>query len=208
MRHAGRITGWNDDKGFGFVTQHDGGSRAFVHIKAFQAAMRRPVEGDLVSYATRPDAKGRLNAVEVRFAGQRMDAQKPVRSKPRARMPRALIGAGFLAVAIVLMLIDRVPVLLPLVYLLMSGATWIAYAVDKNAAGKRGRRRTPESTLHIMGLLGGWPGGLIAQQQLRHKSVKSSFHRAFWLSVIVNLACFAALWHSGLAAKLTDAVIG
>jgi uncharacterized membrane protein YsdA (DUF1294 family) len=59
-----------------------------------------------------------------------------------------------------------------------------------------------------MEMLGGWPGGLIAQQLLRHKSVKSSFQRAFWISVIVNLVCVAVLWRSGLAAKLTDVVIG
>ena len=29
MRHAGRISNWNDQKGFGFVTPHDGGARAF-----------------------------------------------------------------------------------------------------------------------------------------------------------------------------------
>lgn len=208
MRHAGRITNWNDDRGFGFVTPHGGGSRAFVHIKAFKAAMRRPAEGDLISYATQADAKGRLNATEVRFAGQRMDARKPARNTSSMRLPRALLGAGFLLIALALMLKGKVPALMPLIYLLMSGATWIAYAVDKDAAGKKGWRRTPESTLHMMGLLGGWPGGLIAQQQFRHKTVKSSFQGTFWFTVIANLVSVAALWHSGLAAQLSDAVIG
>lgn len=208
MRHAGRIANWNDEKGYGFVQPHDGGARAFVHIKAFQAALRRPVDGDLVSYATQSDARGRLNAVQVRFAGQRMDAQKPARGTPTMRLPRAAMGAGFLAVLILLVLRGTIPALLPWVYLVMSIATWVAYAVDKQAAGKRGWRRTPESTLHFMEMLGGWPGGLIAQQLLRHKSVKSSFQRTFWMSVIVNLVCVAALWRSGLAAKMTDVVIG
>lgn len=52
MRHVGRITKWNDAKGFGFVTPHNGDARAFVHIKAFQVSGRRPVEGDLISYDT------------------------------------------------------------------------------------------------------------------------------------------------------------
>ena len=53
MRQAGRISDWNDDKGYGFVLPHDGGARTFVHIKAFQPGSRRPVEGDLISYAAR-----------------------------------------------------------------------------------------------------------------------------------------------------------
>lgn len=58
MRRAARVSNWKDDKGFGFVTPHDGGARAFVHIKAFQGAARRPVEGDLISYDTETDARG------------------------------------------------------------------------------------------------------------------------------------------------------
>ena len=83
MRLAGRITDWNDDKGFGFVVPHDGGNRTFVHIKSFQAGSRRPFEGDLISYEASRDAKGRSNAVNVRFAGQRIE-QPSRKSAPLA----------------------------------------------------------------------------------------------------------------------------
>src|SRR3546814_19155049 len=33
MRLAGRISDWNDEKRYGFVTPNGGGDRAFVHIK-------------------------------------------------------------------------------------------------------------------------------------------------------------------------------
>src|SRR3546814_13499178 len=75
MRLAGRISDWNDDKGYGFVTPNGGGGRAFVHIKAFQPGSRRPVDGDLVSYAVTRDGGGRSHASEVRFAGQRITQQ-------------------------------------------------------------------------------------------------------------------------------------
>jgi len=38
------------------------------------------------------------------------------------------------------------------------------------------------------GLLGGWPGALIAQGMFRHKSGKVAFLVPFWLSVIANCA--------------------
>jgi len=91
MRLAGRISGWNDDKGYGFVTPNGGGDRAFVHIKAFQPGSRRAVDGDLVSYAVTRDGRGRCNAAEVRFAGQRIAQRKPARA--RTRIPRMLLGA-------------------------------------------------------------------------------------------------------------------
>lgn len=77
-------------------------------------------------------------------------------------------------------------------YALASAACFIAYALDKSAA-RKGRRRTPERTLLLLGLACGWPGGLAAQQLLRHKSAKASFLAKFWLTVILNLAVLAAL---------------
>ncbi len=60
------------------------------------------------------------------------------------------------------------------------------YALDKSAA-RDDRRRTRESTLLLLGILGGWPGALAAQALLRHKSAKPSFRVAFWGTVVVNL---------------------
>jgi uncharacterized membrane protein YsdA (DUF1294 family) len=77
-------------------------------------------------------------------------------------------------------------------YAVASAVCFIAYALDKSAA-RKGRRRTPERTLLLLGLAGGWPGGLAAQQLLRHKSSKTSFLVKFWLTVILNLAVLVAL---------------
>lgn len=206
MRHAGRITGWNDGKGFGFVTPHDGGARAFLHIKAFQPASRRPLDDDLVSYATRVDARGRLNAIEVRFAGQRIAAPAKMTRRAPVRIPRVAIAAGSLLVAVALSAMSLLPPLLTLLYLVMSAVSYIAYVLDKDAAGKPRRQRTPETTLHLLDAVGGWPGGLIAQQHSRHKTVKASFQAAFWFSVLANLVAVGLLWYSGIAAQVSAAV--
>ena len=68
----------------------------------------------------------------------------------------------------------------------------LAYAADKFAA-RSGGWRTRESTLLLLGLLGGWPGALLAQQWLRHKSAKPSFRNAFWLTVVVHTVPFVVL---------------
>jgi uncharacterized membrane protein YsdA (DUF1294 family) len=77
-------------------------------------------------------------------------------------------------------------------YLAMSAICFCSYALDKSAA-RRGERRTPESRLLVLGLLGGWPGAVLAQQWLRHKTVKQPFRQLFWCSVAVNLAGFVWL---------------
>jgi uncharacterized membrane protein YsdA (DUF1294 family) len=82
------------------------------------------------------------------------------------------------------------------VYFGLSLLTLIAYAIDKSAA-INGSWRTPERTLLLLGVSGGWPGALLAQQLLRHKCSKPGFVAVFWVTVAVNVAGFLA-WHAGL----------
>jgi uncharacterized membrane protein YsdA (DUF1294 family) len=83
------------------------------------------------------------------------------------------------------------PFIVSMVYLALSLFTFLIYARDKSAA-KTGRRRTPERTLHALGLAGGWPGALLAQRVLRHKSSKRTFQLTFWMTVLLN--CGALVW--------------
>ncbi|XUO88493.1 DUF1294 domain-containing protein [Halomonas sp. KM072] len=77
-------------------------------------------------------------------------------------------------------------------YATASVITYVLYAWDKWAAIKQ-RQRVSEKTLHWLALLGGWPGAWCAQQQLRHKTQKTAFRRVFWVTVVLNLACLAAV---------------
>ncbi|NOQ94066.1 MAG: DUF1294 domain-containing protein [Methylophaga sp.] len=72
-------------------------------------------------------------------------------------------------------------------YIALSAITFILYAVDKSAA-RNNKHRIPERTLHLMSLLGGWPGALLAQQIFRHKTKKQPFRVVFWMTVIVNVS--------------------
>jgi uncharacterized membrane protein YsdA (DUF1294 family) len=84
------------------------------------------------------------------------------------------------------------PPLVGALYLVGSLACFAMYAVDK-AAAKAGRWRTSENTLLLLGLACGWPGAIVAQKLLRHKSNKPSFKGRFWLTVLVNVALFVYL---------------
>ena len=97
------------------------------------------------------------------------------------------------AVALALaFVIAGIPLWIPAVYLGASVVSFAAYGLDKSAA-KSGRRRVSEQSLLLLGLVGGWPGALVAQQVFRHKTRKRSFRRAFWFTVVVNVAVFAGL---------------
>ena len=95
-----------------------------------------------------------------------------------------------------LALAGQVPIAILFAYLGLSLVTFGVYAADKHAAQK-GQWRTPESTLQLLALLGGWPGALLGQQLLRHKSRKPSFQLVFRAAVILNVAAFAWIASGG-----------
>lgn len=194
MRYAGRLREWNDDKGFGFVTPNGGGTEAFVHIKAFASASRRPVAGDLISYELGTDDKGRPRALQVRFAGEPKASASSARSRP---LPRKAIGLSVLAAIVASAALAWIPVWLAMVYVVMSLLAFWAYARDKHVA-ETGGWRIPESNLQTLGLLCGWPGALVAQQRYRHKTAKTSFQATFWLTVVLNVLGVALLLRSDL----------
>ena len=169
MRTKGKITSWNDEKGFGFITPFDGGKRVFVHIKAFSNRNRRPEINQVVRYDLSTDNRGRDCANDGKLAGDRHPQEMQKQYGPLS----VIIASVFLVIVGIAVLASRMPPVILGIYMVISLMTFVAYAVDKSAA-RKGAWRTRESTLHLLSLAGGWPGGLDAQQQLRHKSRKAS----------------------------------
>jgi uncharacterized membrane protein YsdA (DUF1294 family)/cold shock CspA family protein len=186
MRHKGRIIEWNDDKGYGFISPATGGDRVFVHISSFLNQRRRPVSGDIVVFETSTDTKGRLQGTRIAYSG---DSALPA-SAPGPGKASMIFAALFLLVVAGMVVAGNLPPFVLIVYFTASAITFLAYAWDK-AAARNNDWRTQESTLHLLGLLGGWPGALVAQRLLRHKSTKQSFQAAFWVTVVVNCCAFA-----------------
>lgn len=186
MRYQGKVTGWNDAKGYGFVTPHDAGRRAFVHIKAFGRKDRRPVNGDIITYEERRDAQGRSQADDIKFL--RVQKMRPEPSG--SGIVVYLIIAAISTALFILVFVQLIPFVLASVYIIASGVTFMAYGFDKAAAIK-GKWRTQESTLHLLSLVGGWPGALVAQHVFHHKSKKAFFQLEFLLTVITNVIAVA-----------------
>lgn len=190
MRFKGKITQWDDAKGFGFIQPMQSGERVFLHIKAVQNRTRRPVSGEVVTYSVAKDAQGRLQAQAVTFAGETL---KPKKANTASSWPLFVAAVFFVLLALACWAERLHPYFLA-GYAGISLLTYLVYAWDKYKA-KQQRWRTAESTLHLLSLAGGWPGALLAQSRLRHKSAKTSFLTLFWLTVVLNLA--ALYWLAG-----------
>jgi uncharacterized membrane protein YsdA (DUF1294 family)/cold shock CspA family protein len=200
MRFTGTLKSWNDERGFGFIEPDQGGQELFVHIKAFPPGTGRPAVGQLLSFEVELAQGGKKRATGVQYPPPSRKASVPRGPKPESpapwTLPRMVILPAFVALyAYVAVRWGFKPQVL-LVYVAISLAAFMLYAFDKSAA-VAGRWRTPESTLHALALLGGWPGALLAQQLLRHKTAKPEFIVAFWATVGVNITLFV-LWHSGV----------
>jgi uncharacterized membrane protein YsdA (DUF1294 family)/cold shock CspA family protein len=202
MRYQGRITTWKDDKGFGFITPNNGGEQVFVHISSLSNRQARPKGNELVTYELAIDGNGRSQAKAVALAGGYRATHKPLGRGNVA----PLFAILFLLFVLASVISGRLPLAVLGLYLAASVVTFVAYAMDKSAA-KQNQWRTQESTLHILALLGGWPGALAAQRFLRHKSVKGSFQAVFWTTVLLNCAVLGWLL-SPSGAQILQSVLG
>jgi len=188
MRHKGKITSWKNNKGFGFIAPSDGGHKVFIHISAFKNRSHRPDIGEVVTYSVSKDAQGRTQAVNATLAGDKLSKMPAEKQNPIA----VTFAWLFLLLVGVSVFVTGLPFLILGAYLFVSTVAYFAYAIDKSAA-QAGRWRISETSLQLLALAGGWPGAIVAQQILRHKSKKGSFRIVFWTAVLLNCAGLAWL---------------
>ncbi|MDZ4130553.1 MAG: cold shock and DUF1294 domain-containing protein [Hydrogenophaga sp.] len=193
MRFEGTLKTWHDDRGFGFIEPSQGGQEIFVHVKAFRAQGVRPQLNQRVSFEVEIGPQGKKRARNVEYVRQPARRSNARPASPAQWGVATLFAIpGFVALYFGVSLVWRVPLGFAAIYAGLSLLTFAAYALDKSAA-RESARRTPESTLHLLALAGGWPGALLAQQWLRHKSVKAEFRAVFWATVVLNVVGFVVL---------------
>ena len=135
--------------------------------------------------------------MSVLFSGESL----PSTYSPAYNFGRLMLAAAFLFFVSATTLAGMLPLAVLWIYLIASSITFFVYAFDKSAA-RNDRRRTPESTLHLLALVGGWPGALVAQRLFHHKSRKQSFQIVFWMTVILNCGVLGWLFSEAGARML------
>lgn len=201
-RETGAVRVWNADRGFGFVERPDG-SDLFLHIRAFPRDSAPPEVGARITYQIEAQADGKLRAAQARPVGEAYVAP--------TRPTSPILGTvAILAFAAIYVLVEifwgPVPLWVLFAYLGVGAITFGAYAIDKSAARMR-QRRVAETSLILLGMFGGWPGAILAQQLLRHKTAKLSFRAVFWASVLINVFVFVALNAPGVAQAIADVLV-
>lgn len=190
-RHSGVVTNWHDERGFGFIAPDGGGPDLFLHMREFQGTGQRPHDGMTVTYEPALNREGQLRALHVVEVGEKWS-----HAPAAGRIGTQIIGYLAVACFLVIMVLEvgfwGMP---PWVFAIYGGVSIVSFALywqDKRAA-IAGTWRVPEEQLHLLGLVGGWPGGIVAQNLFRHKTKKERFARYFWFTVALNVLAFVAI---------------
>lgn len=85
-------------------------------------------------------------------------------------------------------MVERTWTVVSAVHGAMGLVTFVAFGVDK-ARARRGQRRIPERTLHLLELSFGVVGAILGMQVFRHKRRKA----AYWAITAVIAAAHVAL---------------
>ncbi len=193
-RSRGRLVSWNDERGFGFIAPEGGGQDVFVHASAFAKEGRHIEVGHDYEFDLDLGKDGRPKAKRVTTIA----APAPPPPKPSFlsqlvhRGPRMLVIPAFLFIVLAIASVQPVSANWFVIYGVASVACFAGYGLDKMAASQK-QWRVSETILLLIGLVGGWPGGILGQEVFRHKTQKKTFRTLFWMSVAINMAAFVQI---------------
>ena len=184
-RLTAKVTEWDRAKGYGYL--QIGAKRLFLHRRDFIRTRREPRVGEAITFSVGADAKGRTCAQNAIFA----DGRTWSGSSSGWLVMRVLAAGVLLILPVTAAWRQGIQPHWITGYVLgVSLLTYWQYACDKHRA-LEGLWRVSEARLHLLELIGGWPGAIIAQCSLRHKITKRSYLFVFWM--IVALYQVAAL---------------
>jgi uncharacterized membrane protein YsdA (DUF1294 family)/cold shock CspA family protein len=215
MKRQGQLVRWESARGFGFIRSPDISADVFVHLRDFLDRGVAPQVGMALRFEEiHVGGKGpRAVAVEAVGATPRRAelpsaSRQPVSRTPRpdvpprsdrrdtapvrsTTLPFLVLAIGYAALVGYGVSMSRIPMMALGLPVLASLLTFFMYGFDKHAA-ETGRWRTQESTLHLLALIGGWPGAWWAQRLFRHKWRKARFMTVYWATVVMHIAAVGA----------------
>lgn len=210
LKKNGTIVKWNDDKGYGFILPQNSKQHIFVHIKSFVNRSSRPSINQSVVYTISENKDGKQSAVNVtrvtdNLLGNTNNNKKKknislksisnnnsnyaidYKSSHKINIAYIIFVLSFLGFLLYFSINGKLPLYTIVFYGIISIITYFSYSIDKSKAITK-EYRTSEKSLHLLSLIGGWMGAIIAQQRFRHKNKKISFQIVFWMTVIFNVS--------------------
>nr|WP_315184007.1 DUF1294 domain-containing protein [uncultured Albidiferax sp.] len=190
MKKKGKIHHWNTSRGMGFIRSPQTGYDILFRIKDYRGAAA-PKEGETVWFdeVTSVHTKPRAIGVSTVSGNADVHSHRPRHYIGRKSSARPFVMLLFLWVVLGVWGVwsYRLPIWLVAAVLGVNLLTVLAYARGQQPA-RASRWRTPEPILHLLSLLGGWPGAGVAQAILRYRSRKPSFATLYWCTVGLHLA--------------------
>lgn len=193
--HQGTVETWKPAEGFGFIQPDGGGKDHFFH-KSAVVGNKTPAVGDRVSYTVGRDSKGRYRAENITIKGDASLREKVSgQTKGRVGLPDLPNGLQLSKINSSRLLLFSLPFLFALLalawfpfalYAVASLVGFGAIMLDKRFA-QENMWRIPEATLHLIEVIGGWPGSGLAQQVFRHKTQKATYQITFWVIIVLHL---------------------
>ncbi len=215
------ISRWDDDKGFGFIRPQAGGRKKSSCTFPTSAATAVPARATRCGYIEGAGKDGRPRADHARLAGLAIDTpairrnpapaatRERVRSgrevafpsAPKRSLGRALAvlagAAGATRHRLAALAEGRLLHLVPAALSRLQRAGFPCPLLAGQTQRRTQRLAHPRTDrLHLLELLGGWPGAFLAQQVFRHKTRKLSFQLVFWGIVLLH-QLFWIDWLSG-----------
>lgn len=174
-----RIIRWDRKKGYGFLQLGD--KEVFLHHRTFLEHFKKPEVGDRIRFTLGRDQKGRScaqNAVhDSRVAGVSVGSFYGF----AALLALPISALGKFSPDLGSPVVGRIAAYL----LIVNTITFWVYASDKRRA-RISAWRTPEIHMHLLELLGGWPGAFFAQRRFNHKRTKGIYQTVYWTIVLFH----------------------
>lgn len=182
MRAEGKIVFWDTASGKGYALAKAGGCKIYIEEKDFTDSTYIPTVGQAIKLTIKEPQRGKPVGESITLLGNKVRRKKlPTRSFTWAMIAlTALLAAWLVSYQIVASSVL-------IYYGVLSLVSLSCYLLDKRAA-RKDLWRFKERNLQLVALLGGWPGALLGQGLLRHKTSKLYFLSTFYCIVLLHLA--------------------